>query len=89
MLKCLRVERIMTVMPFIEALVQRGTFIVPALQPISELLMTFFVGLALCHIMSCVLYWAGHPMWEAMDTDSTVYVRARAICRNFEFLEHF
>ena len=71
MLKCLRVERIASVMPFMEAVVQRGTVIIPALKPISELLMTFFVAVALCHVMSCVLYWAGHPMWEVLEGDGS------------------
>jgi hypothetical protein len=67
LLKCIRVERMGAVMPFVEVLVERGTVLIPALKPITELLITICVAAALCHIMSCFLYFAGHPRWEQLS----------------------
>lgn len=62
--KCLRVERMKHTMPFFDAFVERWTVVIPALKPMASLLSTLVFAIALCHIMSCLLYLAGHPMWE-------------------------
>jgi hypothetical protein len=63
-IKCLRVERIEHTMPFFEAFIERWTILIPALKPMASLLSAAILAVALCHIMSCLLYLSGHPMWE-------------------------
>ncbi len=70
LVKCIRVERMLAVMPFVEVLMERGTMVFPALKPVAELIITIGVAMALCHVMSCFLYFAGHPMWEALGDGS-------------------
>ena len=70
LIKCIRVERMAVLMPFIEALLERAALVFPMIKPITEIVITAGVATALCHVMSCFLYFAGHPMWEVLDDGS-------------------
>lgn len=70
LLKCTSMERFSPVMPLFEVVLDRGVMIFPALKPITSLIFTVMVAAALCHTMSCFLYFAGHPRWEAIGDGS-------------------
>ena len=70
--KCLRVEQLKHTMPFFEAFIERWTIVIPALKPMASLLAAVILAVALCHIMSCMLYLSGHPMWEEPIWSETI-----------------
>lgn len=63
-IKCLRVEQLEHTKPFFDAFITKWTIVIPALKPMASLLTAGICAIGLCHVMSCLLYLSGHPMWE-------------------------